>query len=48
MSHYIEGTGNILCDLDLVVNVKGQIMCFLVHASPLKPLDVPTSHFTGA
>ena len=28
--------GNILCDLDLEVNVRGQKMYFLVNASPLK------------
>ena len=34
---------NILCDLE--PKVKGQIMYFLVNASPLKPLDVATSNF---
>ena len=32
--------GNIFCDLDPKVN--GQILNFLVNASPLKPFDVPT------
>ena len=34
---------NISCDFD--PKVKGLIMCFLVNASPLKPLDVATSNF---
>ena len=38
---------DIWCDLDPMVNVKSQIMCFLVNASP-KPFDVVTSNFTGA
>ena len=36
--------GNILCDLDPKVKVKGQIMHFLVNASPPKLLDVATSN----
>ena len=34
--------GNILCDLDLKVKVKGQILYFLVIVSPPKRLDVAT------
>ena len=37
-SYNVEGMGYILCDLD--PKVKGQILCFLVNASPLKLLDV--------
>ena len=36
--------GNILCDLDKV-KVKGQILNFLVNASPPKSFVVATSHF---
>ena len=38
--------GNIACHLD--PKVKGQIMYFLVNASPLKPFDEVTSNFVGA
>ena len=38
---------NIVCDLDLGIKVKGQIMYFLVNASPPKLLDVATSNFAG-
>ena len=37
--------GNILCDLD--PKVKGQILNFLVNASPPKPFDVATSNFVA-
>ena len=37
--------GNILCDLGL--KVKGQLMNFLVNASPPKPFDVVTSNSVG-
>ena len=37
---------NIQCDLDS--KVKGQILMFLVNASPHNPLDVTTSNFAGA
>ena len=37
--------GNILCDLDPNVKVKGQIMYFLVNVSPPKLLDIATSNF---
>ena len=37
--------GNISCDLDPKVKVKGQILYFLVIASPPKPLDVATLNF---
>ena len=37
--------GNILCNLDPLVKVKGQIMYFLVNASPSKPLDITASNF---
>ena len=37
--------GNILCDLD--PKVKGQILNFLVSASP-KPFDIVTSKSLGA
>ena len=36
--------GNIPCDLGPKVSVKGQIMYFLVIASPPKLLDVSTSN----
>ena len=36
--------GNISCDLDPKVKVKGQIMYFLVNVSPPKRLDVATSN----
>ena len=39
--------GNISCDLDPNVNVKGQIMYFLVNASLPKPLDIAPSYFVG-
>ena len=39
--------GNILCDLDPKVKVKGQILNFLVNASPPKPFDVATSNFVA-
>ena len=39
--------GNILCDLDPKVKVKGQILNFLVNASPPKPFDVATSNFAA-
>ena len=39
--------GNILCDLDPKVNVKSQIMYFLVNVSPPKRLDVATSNFVA-
>ena len=38
---------NILCDLDPKVKVKGQIIYFLVNASPPKLLNVATSNFVG-
>ena len=41
MAHDVEGTGQ-------QVKVKGQIMYFLVNASPQKPLDVATSNFAVA
>ena len=34
-------------DLDPKVKVKGQILNFLVNASPPKPLEVATSNFVG-
>ena len=39
--------GNILCDLDPKVEVKDQIMYFLVNASPPKRLDLATSNFVA-
>ena len=38
--------GNNLCDLYPKVKVKGQILNFLVNASP-KPFDVATSNFVA-
>ena len=38
--------GNILCDLDPKVTVKGQKLKFLVNVSP-KPFDVATSNFVA-
>ena len=40
--------GNMSCDLDPKVNVKGQILNFLVNASPPKVFDVVTSNSVGA
>ena len=40
--------GCVLCDLDPKVKVKGQIMDFLVNASPHKLLEVATSNFACA
>ena len=40
--------GDIFCDLDPKVKVKGQIMFFLVKASPHKLLEVATSNFASA
>ena len=39
--------GNIVCDIDLKVKVKSQVLNFLVNASP-KPFDVVTSNSVGA
>ena len=39
--------GNILCDLDPEVKVKGQILNVLVNASPPKRLDLATSNFVA-
>ena len=39
--------GNISCDLDPKVKVKGQILNFLVNASTPKPFDVATSNFVA-
>ena len=36
---------DVSCDLDPKVKVKGQIMYFLVNASPRKLLEVATSNF---
>ena len=46
-SHDVESTGQCLCDLDPKVKFKGQIMYFLVNASP-KMLDIATSNFANA
>ena len=40
--------GDISCDLDLGVKVKGQIMYFLENASPHNVLEVATSNFACA
>ena len=40
MMYSVEGTGNILG--------QGQIINFLVNASPPKPLDLVTSNSVGA
>ena len=39
--------GNILCDLDPKVKVKGQILNFLVNESSPRPFDVATSNFVA-
>ena len=39
--------GNISCDLDPKVKVKGQMLYFLVNVSPPKRLDVATSNFVA-
>ena len=39
--------GNISCDLDPKVKVKGQILYFLVNVSPPKQLYVATSNFVA-
>ena len=46
-SHDVEGSGDILCDLDPTVKVKGQKMYFLVNVSPPKRLDVAISNFVA-
>ena len=43
MSHDVEGTG-----FETMVKVKGEILNFLVNASPPKPFDVVTSKSVGA
>ena len=40
--------GDVLCDLDPKVKVKGEIMYFLVNASPHNVLEVATSNFACA
>ena len=40
--------GDILCDIDPKVKVKGQIMFFLLNASPHNILEVATSNFACA
>ena len=40
--------GDVLCDLDHKVKVKGQIMYFLENASPHNILGVATSNFACA
>ena len=40
--------GDVLCDLDPKVKVKGQIMYFLENASPHNGLEVVTSNFACA
>ena len=40
--------GNISCDLDPKVKVKGQTLNFLVNAFPPKAFDVVTSNSVGA
>ena len=39
--------GDISCDLDPKVKVKGQILYFLVNVSPPKRLDLATSNFVA-
>ena len=39
--------GNISCDLDPKITVKGQILYFLVIVFPPKRLDVTTSNFVA-
>ena len=39
--------GNILCDLDLKVKVKDQIIYFLVNVAPPKRLDLATLNFVA-
>ena len=46
-SHDVVDTGHSY-NLDTKVKVKGQIMNFLVNASPPKLLDLATSNFAGA
>ena len=43
----IRVLGNISCDLYPKVNVKCQILNFLVYASPPKPFDVAFSNFVA-
>ena len=40
--------GDVSCDLDAKVKVKGQIMYFLENASPYNILEVATSNFACA
>ena len=39
--------GDVSCDLDPKFKVKGQIMYFLVNASPHRLLEVATSNFAS-
>ena len=39
---------NMSCDLDLKVNLKGQMMYFLINASPPKSFGVATLNFARA
>ena len=41
----VDDTGQLFCPK---VKVKGEIMYFLVYASPPKPLDVANSNFADA
>ena len=41
---FLRVLGNISCDLE----VKGQIMYFLVNVCPPKPLDIATSNLVAA
>ena len=50
MTYDVEATGHrFVCVLDLrSIKLKGEIMNFLVNASPPKPLDVATANFAVA
>ena len=39
---------NISCDIDPKVKVTGQILCFLVNASPAQLINVATSNLVCA
>ena len=44
-SHDVKVLGDVSYDLDPMVKVKGQIMYFLVNASPHNFFEVTTSNF---
>ena len=47
-SHDVKVLGDVSCDLDPKVKVKGQILYFLENASPHNVFKVATSNFACA